>query len=82
MKLVIEINDYVKDGTLHWCFMPSVQPYDKTGIPVHDKSRQMQKYTRLAELAEALEAATESFYQKATTVAPITSISDASDPLT
>lgn len=82
MKLQIEIGDYMDGSTLRHWFSVNIAPADKQGISVRNKTDQTKRLARLIDLADALRVATKSFYQNATTDAPIESISDGNEPLT
>lgn len=67
MKLQIEISEYEKDGKFNFAVGTAIVPADKDGISTLDKSKQVDKLSRLIDLSDAIKEAVERFYQKETT---------------
>lgn len=81
MKLVVEIGDYVKDGELRGWSSCCITPADKVeGISTLDKSKQIDKLSRLIDLSVIIKETVERFYQERTMSSPSSPISTSGEP--
>lgn len=81
MKLVVEIGDCVKDGEIQGWSSCCITPADKVeGISTYDKSKQIDKLSRLIDLSAIIKEVVERFYQERTMSSPSNPISTSGEP--
>ena len=81
MKLEIEIRDCIRNGKLKYAIGTCIAPDDnREGITTYDKSRQIDKLSRLIDLSEVIKEAVEHFYQNRTISSPSASIGTSGEP--